>query len=508
LTNAERDVYAIYCGQVRKPEYVLKSAEVARACLQSGVLKKAFVITWINELEKYGDLRAALEDAGMIIVEVDYREGSYDPHSTFHQLTHMRVGLDLCPDDAYVFKTRLDMAFNTSEKLVDHLQFLREADLEIKSSLSNFPLEEKIWLGKLGSLDVPFWLNDRFIFGKKVDVEKILGFSMEFEFTMHFGTTINEVRWFSTPFIKRFPLVRNILRVNWMKTVDMIRGGTLTRSEVLEFVSKFDFYWTAQAFSYRLIEDGFLLGAHNFSTADYSGLVTPLRVDGDELPEASHTAAERYADLMSDPRFHSALEKVSSDEFHSQYDYFDDPEFEEFAKGMRHIAEFPFPVIKISQPRNAFSEAQGTALKSYYDNPSLYGPTIVHGNPGCISSFFSSAFISQVKLFISAPKRAKPGAQIIVEVLIENLNDKSIPLNPGGRELLLSSRWVDEQGQILERPWPRHALHREVRQYYRHWFHETVPDLPGHYKLVVDLLIENVMWFKIESEFNFVVSEL
>ncbi len=506
MDDAEKKpTYAIYCGQVRKPEYVIKAAAVAKECLARGILDDAFIVTWTNEIKKYGALKEVIEDAGISIVEIDFRDDAYSPNNTFHQLTQMRVGLDLCPKNSFVFKSRLDMAFNTSMSVCDHLDRLKKSDLSIGAKFDNFPFEKRMWVGKIGSIDAPFWLNDRFIFAERGDMEKILGFSMEYEFLMHYMGAFNEVRWFANPFFRRFPIVQNIFRLNWLGPIFLIASGRIKRREMLDFLSTFRFYWKSLAISYLIIQQGFRIGVENFSRADYDDLRTPMRTDGDELPDTACTVEERYAEFLADPRFQDALAVVGEERFHETYDLMNDPDFVDMAEGWKRISEFPFPEIEIYRPTIKKGLPASFYVEDYYDNPEKYSSGQQGTGPQAITEFFNPEFISNIKLIVHGGKKVAVGEKFVVDVLIINGNGVTIPLNPGGHPLLVSPRWIDAEGNSLGVHWPRHQLIQEIRKYYRYSFHQDAPSSPGAYRLVVDLLVEEVLWFGIEASIEVVV---
>ena len=459
----KRKISVLFCGQIRKPEYVIRSIELLDGCLRDGVVDEVLFALWDKEIERYPVVRDLAVRIGVTFIEISSQPDAYSPHNTFHQSTHIQAGLDAARRGNHVYKTRYDMAFNATAGFRRHLEDLQRIDLRIEDAEDRRIFEEKVWVGQVVTRLIPFWYYDRFLFGRPADLRKLASFSSAYEFLMHPAGTINEVRVFSGPFVETYPIIRNIFRVNWLKYVHLVWGHVLTEPEVVALQSKYEFFWLAQALNFMVIDTFFVAGVRDMRPEEYTSLRTPMRTDGHELPSLRRDARDIYRDCLQDERFLRALDRVRDPAFHAEYRIHHDAEFEAMAAELPSIAEFPFPILSVRT-----HAAQPLPLA----HSDRWG-----GGPADLEPVrnYPTATNCPLTLHLYAQAKSKPGAEFVVEALMRNTG--SLPLDwAAGHDIVLNYLWLDREGAAISDPLIGFVVQATIVRFHRVWFRVCCPD--------------------------------
>lgn len=210
--QVRKPVWAIVCGAIRRPvEFKFTITELMR--LRSAGLIDAIVLsTWRGELEIHEGLKIDLLQLGVHIVENAIPD-ELGPWAILGQHKCFLNGLDLCPEDSFILKSRTDRAF----ELTWSFQDLLLSGLPNNSDESTSVLEYKIACTHFSTTMLLFAADFCFLAHRR-DARKLVNFDRFYDKFQCGGEALPEIRWFSGPFIREFPFLDWLYRhVPWVE---------------------------------------------------------------------------------------------------------------------------------------------------------------------------------------------------------------------------------------------------------------------------------------------------
>lgn len=186
------------CGAIRRPvEFLFTVGELARLKAE-GRLDEIVLSTWRGEIDAHDGLRDRLLGAGLILIESD-PPADLGAWNIFGQHKALTEGLDVCPDDCFVFKHRTDKAYGGTWAFAPFL----EADLP-ETFGPGAVFRHKIVCSNY-STTAPLYLADFCFLGHIDDVRQLVNFDRRYDsdFLPSAAMILPEMRWFLHPFLSR-----------------------------------------------------------------------------------------------------------------------------------------------------------------------------------------------------------------------------------------------------------------------------------------------------------------
>lgn len=270
--------WILMTGNIRNREEILSKLDFFHQLKKEGLIFEIVFSTWKGEIEKDLDILKKLEIINCIIVESDVPDIICLGHYV-HQMTQLENGLDACPDNAFVLRTRTDKC-GLKDGFIDEQirNFLLQKNY-IRSSPDN-----NIFLYKIGtfephttvSLRSPvlfFWL-DRWYFGYKQDLKKFINYSI---LSFDYEGLIPEQVLFSFPFRiyhKTLPLF--FQAINQISTINIILFGQLLQDKMDSLTT---FLQNNKLFRHSFLAERYILSNYFFDipTGKNIPLITQYR---------------------------------------------------------------------------------------------------------------------------------------------------------------------------------------------------------------------------------------
>lgn len=249
-----RPVWAVVPGLIRDLPVLARILNRLLVLRAAGRLDVILVSTWHGHVSGRPELRAAFDQAGIRWVECEEPRPNPSGHN-LHQMKAVHAGLRACPRDAFVLKLRtdkVDLAHPVMAGMIDNALTGR-LDLE--------PAPPPGWpkvFGKrvavaAGHLLKMFYLSDQVFFGLRDDLLKLLNFDLRY--VELFGMPITEQWWFSYPFIDRFPIFQDVLKVQGVPL-----GNPPLPAEIVPALLGNDLFLDALATYLRILNAYFRIG--------------------------------------------------------------------------------------------------------------------------------------------------------------------------------------------------------------------------------------------------------
>lgn len=191
-------VWAVMCGALRRiTEFKISILELLRL-RDEGVIDAVVLSTWEGEIDKHEDLRSSLLGSGVILIESAPPSDSGDFH-IYAQHKAFLEGLDACPAEALIFKSRTDRSFELTWTFLEQMRFgLPEAE-------PSFGLDACL-THKVGCLRIspsmPFYVADFTFLAYHRDCRRLLNFELFYDQFCMMSPMLPEVRWFASPFLR------------------------------------------------------------------------------------------------------------------------------------------------------------------------------------------------------------------------------------------------------------------------------------------------------------------
>jgi len=206
LANLRRN-WVVIAGLVRDEAIFARQLEVLVDWRKKQLIEGVVYSTWINELSKYPNIASFLVKQDIAIVEIAEPTLQLEGH-ILHQMTSLHYGLQLIPDQTYVFRTRPDM------RLTQEMQdFLRNEPSLALGGPHDWPeiFEERLVVLAC-SLLTPFYINDMIFYGGKKDVNKLVSFDVACE--VIYANMAAEQFYFAPSFYRSLPIFRSFFQLS------------------------------------------------------------------------------------------------------------------------------------------------------------------------------------------------------------------------------------------------------------------------------------------------------
>lgn len=216
---------AAVCGQVRDPEIFQAALAPLLGLRARKALDTIFVSTWREDVEAHPGLPAWLAAHG-IVLEVSVLPPRLEvPGNVFQQMLTLGRVLDRVDDDAVVLRMRGD-AVATEDAIEALFVTNRRLPLAVRLGSSEPVFSERVW-APFFIARLPFFVGDQMFLGRARDLRRLTNYELE---TEAYGITSRpcevspryssgsapEIRRYLTPFLHRFPLLREYAFV-WPK---------------------------------------------------------------------------------------------------------------------------------------------------------------------------------------------------------------------------------------------------------------------------------------------------
>ncbi|QGY39572.1 hypothetical protein GM415_05380 [Pseudodesulfovibrio cashew] len=212
-----RENWVVICGAARNRERLEETVLHHHRLRKAGTINGVVLSTWYGEIDQHQGLRDLLETLGIGTVETA-DPGMDRSGNLARQTKQLRLGLELCPEDAFVLKTRTDKNLTTD---LDTAIFSTDLTPDAESYPGFPPLfEHRIAVNEAHILS-PFFITDFEFYGHRRDLTRLLDLNANLWFR-HNGWRehwIPEIRLFGLPFCADFPVFRAYFR----RAVDPVR---------------------------------------------------------------------------------------------------------------------------------------------------------------------------------------------------------------------------------------------------------------------------------------------
>ncbi|MEY4370420.1 MAG: hypothetical protein RIQ48_129 [Pseudomonadota bacterium] len=178
--------WAIICGKIRNPTVLKDNINFLGKAKEQGLIENIILSTWENDLFLFPEILSELKKYKIIVIENKEHESTLNlkiKGNYLKQFITTHSGLKLCPDDSFVLKLRTDKSahvdgfnFKNVTKLLEtnpskFINLDRAYGLNYKIGLAQHPAALSHYVPA-----VFFW-NDKFYFGQKEDLLKIVNFN-------------------------------------------------------------------------------------------------------------------------------------------------------------------------------------------------------------------------------------------------------------------------------------------------------------------------------------------
>jgi hypothetical protein len=200
-------VWVVVTGLIRDESFLLERINFLKLQKELGHIDKIVFSTWIGELPKFPKIQNEIKNSDFVLVESIPPELTTTGHY-IHQVLSLHNALKVCPDNSFVLRTRTDKCGVMDGFVEDEVaQFLEKKKYLAPSRVGSDLFCDKI--GIFGShthvsnvAPVLFFWNDRFYFGLKLDLLKLINYNY---LSLDYGKLIPEQVLFAGYFYRIYP---------------------------------------------------------------------------------------------------------------------------------------------------------------------------------------------------------------------------------------------------------------------------------------------------------------
>jgi Domain of unknown function (DUF4214) len=226
LSHAESKAYPVWViltGIVRDEQSLLDRFKFFHNLKRNGHIEQLVFSTWSGEAARLESVANALKQYEFIVVESDEPDIVCHGHY-LHQMVAVENALAVCPDNAFVFKTRTDKAGKASaffedkiEKLFKEKQYARPCNDDLGVFQFKIGVSGVYFTEKSTHLPILFFWNDINYFGFKPDILKLLNNNV---LSFEFQKLVPEQALFYAHFSHRWPCLDTYFRaINQWETI-------------------------------------------------------------------------------------------------------------------------------------------------------------------------------------------------------------------------------------------------------------------------------------------------
>ncbi len=284
-----RPVWALITGIVRDEAFLLERLKFFNSLKKSGHIEQVVFSTWKGEIQNFESVLNIFREYDFILVESDQPDivclGHY-----IHQMVALRNGLELCPNDVFVLRTRTDKCGPESGVHEEEITSLLRERNYARSCKEDFGIFDY----KIGtfayhttvsnSAPAFFFWHDRAYLGLKEDLQKFINFNV---LSFSYSNIIPEQAFFSSAFINQWPIFQLVFEsFNQKQIVEKIYFNSEHAPEKISLLT--NFLLSKKLFRHAFLIEKYLLHKYFFDirSGNDFGLETNYR--GVEL----HTESE------------------------------------------------------------------------------------------------------------------------------------------------------------------------------------------------------------------------
>lgn len=293
-------VWVVITGIVRDEEFILKRLHFFAALKKTGHIHQVVFSTWKGEISKFQSVANLIVEFDFVLVESDAPEVICHGHY-LHQIISIENGLDVCPDNCFVFKTRTDKSGPESHFFEDKvIDFFNKKNYQRKCDSDSPLLSYKIGLCGLyfteKSLHLPtlFFWNDINYFGLKEDLQKLLNHNV---LSYGYQKLIPEQALFASYFANYWPSLSTFFKCTnqWELIVKFIFHGNEITRDAKNSLTKF--LTSNRLFRHAFIAERYILHKYFFDIPSGSDIELDTKYRGIELKNDEES--KRILDPMS-----------------------------------------------------------------------------------------------------------------------------------------------------------------------------------------------------------------
>ncbi|WP_410211952.1 hypothetical protein [Aquirhabdus sp.] len=205
---ANNSAWVLVTGVIRDEQFLVDRFNFLFKLKEKGDIEQVVFSTWIGEIDKFKNIAALIKQYNFVLVASQEPDLICTGHY-LHQVVSLKNGLDVCPDDSFILRTRTDKCGPESgffDDLIESFFEKRNYIRPLEDATSLFSYKVGIQGGHTkSSAEIPsvFFWNDRLYFGYKQDLLKFVNFDI---LAFDFKKIIPEELLFSYPFLTRYPI--------------------------------------------------------------------------------------------------------------------------------------------------------------------------------------------------------------------------------------------------------------------------------------------------------------
>ncbi|WP_124035983.1 hypothetical protein [Escherichia coli] len=248
-------VNVVICGAIRDRLHLLMILRKIINKRDAGIIEEIILSTWMGEVDAYDDLREILTKTGVCVVE---NKTILQPSigNVLQQQRCLESGLVAIKNKSIpVLKVRTDKCFHLLEAFFKHIE--NTASLQ---KTKNGVFKYKVTI-QMASVSIPFLIADKVFLGYYDDLRMLTLHSDFYERFCLFNKNIGaENRWFSLPFILKYPVFRE-----YIENINFRRVSTILVNKIINNKSScipkdvkcfFEIYYSVLFENFNLIGDG------------------------------------------------------------------------------------------------------------------------------------------------------------------------------------------------------------------------------------------------------------
>lgn len=210
MTNdVKASAWVLITGAIRDETFLLNRLNFFSELKKLGHLEQIVFSTWKGEIEKFPSIRTVIKNFELILVESDTPDVFCLGHY-IHQMVALKNGLETCPDNQFILRTRTDKCGLESGFIEEQVAvFLRNRDY-VRACHDEFGIFD-YKIGTFGyhtsvanNAPILFFWNDRTYFGIKEDLQKFLNLNI---LAFGYQNLVPEQALFSAPFLHTWPVI-------------------------------------------------------------------------------------------------------------------------------------------------------------------------------------------------------------------------------------------------------------------------------------------------------------
>lgn len=279
--------YVLITGNIRAPEILLNQLSFFNTLKQDKLISQIVFSTWKGEIEKYPSILQKIQELKCILVESEEPEIICRGHY-LHQMAQLENGLNSCPDNSFILRTRTDRCGAESGFIEEQIRnfLLRKDYIRPCNNIKN------IFLYRIGtfephttvSLTNPilfFWL-DRWYFGHKNDLLKLVNHSI---LSFDYDGLIPEQTFFSFPFKAQWSVITAFFQS--IKQVSVIEQFFFSKQDADKIAALTTFLTKKRLFKHAFLVERYILSHYFFDIPSGQNIPLITSYNGNELGTSS-----------------------------------------------------------------------------------------------------------------------------------------------------------------------------------------------------------------------------